>query len=128
MVRKPHPLLLAIPALLLLLTASPSLAQLDPGALTYTTVPRVNFFTTFLRTPFAIMVAIVSVLGTVAAGFFEFFGWLFTGFDYKFPVAKEVWNLGWRTVVKEWWWSHGVTWHLLISLFIWLGVLGKVSR
>lgn len=84
-----------------------------------------TFFKTFLRTPFAFFTDCMTLICTLLVGFLEFWGYLFSGFDYNFPVAREIWQIGWHSIVKTWWWSSGVTWHLIVSLLGWIGLVAR---
>ena len=87
-----------------------------------------GFFETFLKTPFVIFTSVITFVCCLLSGFFEFFGFLFSGFNYKFPVTHEIAHMGWKTIVNHWWWERGVTWHLIVSLFIWLGAFSGGGR
>lgn len=87
-----------------------------------------TFIQTLLRTPFAIMTAVITFICVVMVGFFEFFGYLFTGFNYHFPVTQEIMSMGWKGIVADWWWHPALTWHLIVSLIIFAGIGGGSRR
>lgn len=82
-----------------------------------------TFFQTLFRTPFAIMSGAITFVCIVLIGFLEFWGYLFSGFDYHFPITHEIIDIGWKTIVAKWWWHPAVTWHLVVSILL-LGGIG----
>ncbi|HKR03094.1 MAG TPA: hypothetical protein VJY62_00555, partial [Bacteroidia bacterium] len=61
-------------------------------------------------------------------GIIEFFAFLFSLFNYKFNATSSIWNIGWHTVIKQWWWNQGIGWHCIISLFFWLVILQLLKQ
>jgi len=108
-------------ALFVLLMGSPTLLCAQEGEPTTTEVSEAgkdSFFTTLLRTPFALTIGFITAGCIMFTGFMEFWPYLFSGFDYGFPVTKELVDIGWKQVVYEWWWKPGVTWHLIVSILL----------
>ncbi len=79
---------------------------------------KASFFTTLLRTPFAVTIGFITAGCIMFTGFMEFWPYLFSGFDYTFPVTMELVDIGWKQIVFEWWWKPGVTWHLVVSILL----------
>jgi hypothetical protein len=125
---KRYPLIALLLITVIILAAGAALAQSNPDAFRFSSAKTVGFFATFVKTPFAMFTGIITFVCCLLSGFFEFWGWLFTGFDYKFPVTGQIWDIGWGAIVSQWWWGMGVTWHLVLSLFIWFGIFGGSSR
>jgi hypothetical protein len=86
-----------------------------------------TFFQTLLRTPFAIMSGAITFVCVILVGFLEFWGYLFSGFNYHFPITHEIMDIGWKTIVAKWWWHPAVTWHLVVSILL-VGGIGAGSR
>jgi hypothetical protein len=89
---------------------------------------RATFIQTLLKTPFALLSCVFTFIAIIVTGVFELFGYLFSGFNYKFPITYEVIDIGWKGIVKQWWWHPGVTWHLIVSLFLCIGILSGSRR
>lgn len=86
------------------------------------------FFVTFCRTPFAIVMAFLTLMFLILTLVLEFGANIFTGFKYQYPVSNEIRGIGWDGVVSDWWWNPAQTAHLWIAIFLWLVIAGAMQR
>jgi hypothetical protein len=87
-----------------------------------------TFIQTFLRTPFALVGATLTLFTVVIVGFLEFWGYLLSGFNYQFPITNEIIDIGWKGIIHNWWFTPGIGWHLIVSSFIWLGMFSRKRK
>lgn len=81
---------------------------------------KANFIATFLRTPFALVGATLTLFSIAIVGFLEFWGYLFSGFEYRFPITHEIIDIGWKGIVRNWWYQPAVGWHLVCCAAFWI--------
>jgi len=79
-----------------------------------------GFFSTFIRTPFALLALGATITGAVTAAILEFLANIFTLFNYGFTNTTSIWEMGFGTIVRDWWWNQGVGWHLGLSILLWI--------
>lgn len=87
-----------------------------------------GFFTTFVRTPFVLFCFVGTILGVIFAAFFEFIYNIFCGFDCGYPNTSIIWELGWKQIFHQWYWTPGVWWHVVISFIVWSPLLRKGKK
>ncbi|MDF1696708.1 MAG: hypothetical protein P1U56_12780 [Saprospiraceae bacterium] len=93
--------------------------------LSQTEEARNGFLATFLRTPFALFCFAGVISGIVFSAIIEFFYNIFCGFNCGYTNTWIIWDLGWNTIVSDWYWKPSVWWHVVISVLFWGPILKR---
>lgn len=83
------------------------------------------FIVTLLRTPIGLASGAITFVFVMIIGFFEFWGYLFSGFTYNFPYTFKLMDIGWKTIVVEWWLDPAIKWHVVICVLLYRGTKYK---